>query len=218
MDTTRRDFLKNTALVATAATLSGTLGAATEADAVLVSAAVLPTTWRGEMPFRQLGNTGEQVSLIGLGGFHIGKQKLESESIRLIQAAIAGGITFMDNCWDYNDGTSEVRMGKALQGRRDQVFLMSKIDGRTKAAAARQIDESLLRLNTDRIDLMQHHEIIRLEDPDRIFASGGAHEALLDAKKAGKIRHIGFTGHKDPFVHLRMLEIARQNGVRFDGV
>ena len=114
------------------------------------------------------------MSLGGLGGFHIGKQAQEAESLRIIHAAVAGGITFMDNCWDYNDGVSEVRMGKALKGRRDRVFLMSKIDGRDRKTAARQIDESLLRLDTDRIDLMQFHEIIRLEDPDRIFAPGGA--------------------------------------------
>jgi aryl-alcohol dehydrogenase-like predicted oxidoreductase len=125
----------------------------------------------------------------------------------------------MDNCWDYHNGGSEIRMGKALQnGYREKVFLMSKIDGRTKKAAAQQIDESLKRLQTDRIDLMQHHEIIRMEDPDRIFAVGGAQEAMLEAQKAGKIRYIGFTGHKDPVVHLRMLEIAAQNNFRFDAV
>ena len=170
------------------------------------------------MIYRTLGSTGEEISLVGLGGFHIGKQKLESESLKIIRAAIDGGVTFMDNCWDYNDGVSEVRMGKALKGRRDDVFLMSKIDGRDQTSAARQIDESLLRLDTDRIDLMQFHEIIRLEDPDRIFAKGGAVEAMLAAQKAGKIRYIGFTGHKDPFVHRRMLEIAAQNGLRFDAV
>ena len=139
--------------------------------------------------------------------------------IKIIRSAIDAGINFMDNCWDYHDGGSEVRMGKALRdGYRDKVFLMTKIDGRTKAAAARQIDESLKRLQTDRIDLMQHHEIIRMEDPDRVFAEGGAHEAMLEAKKAGKIRYIGFTGHKDPVVHLRMLEIAAQHQFHFDAV
>src|ERR1043165_4441843 len=108
----------------------------------------------------------------------------------------------MDNCWDYYDGGSEERMGKALRdGYRNKVFLMTKIDGRTKQLAAKQIDESLKRLQTDRIDLLQHHEVIRLEDPDRIFSEGGANEALIEAQKAGKIRFIGFTGHKDPFVH-----------------
>jgi predicted aldo/keto reductase-like oxidoreductase len=172
-----------------------------------------------EMPQRALGRTGEKVSAIGLGGYHIGKQADEAESITIIRRAIDGGITFMDNCWDYNGGSSEVRMGKALRdGYRQKVFLMTKIDGRTKEAAARQIDESLRRLQTDRIDLMQLHEVIRLEDPDRIFARGGAIETMLQAREAGKIRYIGFTGHKDPFVHLRMLEVAAAHKFRFDTV
>ncbi len=137
----------------------------------------------------------------------------------MIRSAIDRGITFMDNCWDYNDGVSEVRMGKALQdGYRNKVFLMTKIDGRTKASAAQQIDESLQRLQTDHVDLMQFHEVIRLEDPDRIFAEGGAMEAMLEAKKAGKVRYIGFTGHKDPYVHLRMLDHARKHDFHFDTV
>jgi predicted aldo/keto reductase-like oxidoreductase len=172
-----------------------------------------------EMIYRTLGKTGERVSAIGLGGFHIGKQKEEADSIRLIRAAIDRGITFMDNCWDYNEGASEIRMGKALKdGYRGKVFLMSKIDGRDKNTAAKQIDESLLRLQTDRIDLMQFHEVIRLEDPDRIFAEGGAFDAMIEAKKAGKVRYIGFTGHKDPFVHLRMLDAATERNFVFDAV
>ncbi len=221
MNTTRREFLKTTSLAA-AATATGTISSAIPAGATPVLAIPIyptpPTTRRGDMLFRQLGSTGEEVSLIGLGGYHIGKQKAEAESLRIMREAIDAGITFMDNCWDYHKGVSEIRMGKALKGRRDKVFLMSKIDGRTRAAAARQIDESLRRLQTDRIDLMQHHEIIRMEDPDRIFASGGAHEALVAAQKAGKIRFLGFTGHKDPLVHNRMLDIAAQKGVRFDAV
>ena len=174
---------------------------------------------RGDMRYRQLGRTGEEVSLIGVGGFHIGVQKDEAESIKIIRSAIDAGVTFMDNSWDYHDGASEERMGKALRdGYRKKVFLMTKIDGRTKEAAAKQIDESMKRLQTDVIDLLQHHEIIRMEDPDRIFAEGGAMEAFLDAKKAGKIRYIGFTGHKDPLVHLRMLEIAAKHHFHFDTV
>lgn len=173
----------------------------------------------GEMLYRQLGRTGEKVSVIGLGGHHIGRPEDEQFAIKLIRTAIDRGINFMDNSWDYHDGVSELRMGKALQdGYRDRVFLMTKIDGRTKKSAAEQIDQSLLRLQTDRIDLLQHHEIIRLEDPDRIFAPGGSMEAVLEAQKAGKVRYIGFTGHKDPSVHLRMLEIADQNNFRFDAV
>ncbi len=176
-------------------------------------------TVRGEMRYRPLGHTGEEVSVIGLGGHHIGRQKEEKESIGIIRAAIDAGITFMDNCWDYHDGGSEVRMGKALRdGYRKKVFLMTKIDGRTRKAAAEQIDQCLRRLQTDVIDLLQYHEVIRLEDADRIFAEGGAQEAMLGAKKAGKVRFIGFTGHKDPLVHLRMLEVSKENGFRFDAV
>ena len=176
-------------------------------------------TVRGEMRYRLLGRTGEEVSLIGLGGHHIGRQKAEKDSIQIIRAAIDAGINFMDNSWDYHEGGSEIRMGKALKdGYRKKVFLMTKIDGRTRKEAARQIDQSLERLQTDVIDLLQHHEVIRLEDPDRIFAEGGAQEAVLQAKKAGKIRFIGFTGHKDPLVHMRMLEVAAQHKFRFDTV
>jgi predicted aldo/keto reductase-like oxidoreductase len=176
-------------------------------------------TVRGEMIYRELGRTGENVSAIGLGGHHIGRQKEEKESIEIIRAAIDAGITFMDNCWDYHDGGSEIRMGKALQdGYRKKVFLMTKIDGRTRQAAAEQLDQSLQRLRTDVIDLLQFHEVIRLEDPDRIFAENGALKAVEAARKWGKIRFIGFTGHKDPLVHLRMLEVAAEHGFRFDAV
>ena len=172
-----------------------------------------------DIPYRTLGKTGQKVSCIGLGGSHIGKQKDENESIKIIRSAVDRGINFLDNCWDYNDGQSEVRMGKALRdGYREKVFLMTKIDGRTKEAAAKQIDESLQRLQTDHLDLLQFHENIRLEDPDRFFAPGGTREAFDEAKKAGKTRYIGFTGHKDPVVHLRMLEMARQNNYHFDTI
>jgi aryl-alcohol dehydrogenase-like predicted oxidoreductase len=169
------------------------------------------------MLYRELGTTGEQVSVIGLGGYHIGKQADPEESIRLIRAAIDRGITFLDNCWDYNDGLSEVRMGQALRdGYRSKAFLMTKMDGRTKDSYNKQLEQSLGRLQTDMIDLVQFHEVIRLEDPDRIFAPGGAIEAAVAARQAGKIRYIGFTGHKDPFVHLRMLETAEKHGFHFD--
>jgi len=178
--------------------------------------------WSAEekgVPYRLLGRTGEKVSAIGLGGFHIGLSPDDQEGIRLIRSAIDHGINFMDNSWDYHDGGSELRMGKALRdGYRDKVFLMTKIDGRTKSVAADQIDESLKRLQTDHIDLLQLHEVIRLEDPDRAFAANGAIEAMQEARQAGKIRYIGFTGHKDPSVHLRMLETARKHQFRFDTV
>lgn len=177
-----------------------------------------PGTRSGDMLYRTLGRTGERVSVIGMGGFHIAQHGLtEEESIRLVRAAIDRGITFMDNSWDYNEGQSELRMGKALRdGYRQKVFLMTKIDGRTKELAAKQIETSLQRLQTDHIDLIQHHEVIRFDDPDRIFAEGGANEAMLEAKKAGKIRYIGFTGHKDPQIHLYMLKVAADHGFHFD--
>jgi predicted aldo/keto reductase-like oxidoreductase len=169
------------------------------------------------MIYRKLGSTGERVSAIGLGGYHIGVPKEENESIRIIRSAVDRGIDFLDNSWDYHNGASEIRMGKALKdGYRQRVFLMTKYNGRTREAAARQIDESLKRLQTDVIDLIQFHENIRLEDPDRYFAADGAHEAVMAAKQAGKVRYIGFTGHKDPIVHLRMLDIAAQHGFHFD--
>src|SRR5882724_335907 len=140
------------------------------AIATTVVAGVGQSSWavetKGGMPYRTLGRTGEKVSLVGLGGYHLGKQADEQESLRIIRTAIDNGINFMDNCWDYNDGASEVRMGKALRdGYRQQVFLMTKIDGRDRKTAAEQLDESLRWLQTDRIDLLQFHEAIRLSDP-----------------------------------------------------
>jgi aryl-alcohol dehydrogenase-like predicted oxidoreductase len=172
------------------------------------------------MPTRLLGRTGVEVSLVGLGGWHLGFDYIDEElSTRIIRTAIDNGINFMDNCWDYNNGASEERMGKALKdGYRERVFLMTKIDGRTKKDAAKQLDESLKRFDVDYIDLVQHHEILRYEDPHRIFDEDGANAALVEARDAGKIRFIGFTGHKDPRIHLYMLEVAKQNGFRFDTV
>ena len=201
---TRREFLKAT--VITSAALSA--GSMTWADEAV-----------GDMPYRRLGRTGEKVSAIGLGGFHIGQPKEEAEGVRIIRTAIDSGINFMDNSWDYHNGGSELRMGKALRdGYRAKVFLMTKVDGRTRKSCAEQIDESLKRLQTDHVDLMQFHEIIRMEDPDRIFGEGGAMEAMQDAKKAGKVRYVGFTGHKDPLIHLRMLEVAAAHQFHFDAV
>ena len=201
----RRDALKAVAAIALT-------GAAREAAAGQASA---PKS--GEMVYRVLGRSGEKVSAIGLGGHHIGRPRDAAEGIRIIRSAIDRGITFLDNCWDYHDGESERRMGGALRdGYRKRVFLMTKFDGRTKELATKQLDESLRRLETDTIDLMQYHENISMEDPDRFFAPGGPVEALLEAKKAGKIRYIGFTGHKDPAVHLRMLDVAAAHGFHFD--
>jgi aryl-alcohol dehydrogenase-like predicted oxidoreductase len=173
-----------------------------------------------DMIYRTLGGTGERVSAIGVGGWHLGLPDVSEElAIRIVRSAIDRGINFLDNCWDYNDGKSEVRMGKALKdGYRDQAFVMTKIDGRSKKEAARQLDESLARLQLDCLDLVQHHEILRYEDPHRIFDEEGANAALVEARQAGKLRYIGFTGHKDPRIHLYMLEVAAEHGFKFDAV
>ncbi len=177
------------------------------------------TASRSGIPYRTLGSTGEEVSIVGLGGAHIGMQRDENDSIRIIRTAIDNGINFMDNSWDYNGGASEIRMGKALRdGYRSKVFLMTKIDGQTSKTATEQLNESLQRLQTDTIDLLQFHEVIRMSDPERIFGPGGAMEAVLEAKKAGKVRYIGFTGHKSPDIHLKMLQTALDNHFIFDAV
>jgi len=171
------------------------------------------------IPYRRLGRSGERVSVIGLGGWHLGIQSAEQESVRIIRTALDSGINFLDNCWDYNNGDSEIRMGQALRdGYRHKAFLMTKIDGQTKQTAAAQIDESLRRLQTEHIDLLQFHEVIRMTDPQRIFAPAGGMEAVLEAKRAGKVRYIGFTGHKNPAMHLNMLETAATHQFDFDAV
>jgi aryl-alcohol dehydrogenase-like predicted oxidoreductase len=172
------------------------------------------------IPYRILGRTGERVSAIGLGGWHLGFETVDEQlAVRIIRTAIDRGINFLDNSWDYYEGTSEIRMGRALRdGYRDRAFLMTKVDGRSKKEAARQLDESLRRLGVDTIDLVQHHEVIRFEDPHRIFDDEGANAALVEARKAGKIRYIGFTGHKDPQIHLHTLAVAREHGFTFDTV
>jgi predicted aldo/keto reductase-like oxidoreductase len=170
------------------------------------------------MQYRTLGHTGEKVSIVGIGGYHLGAPD-EDEAIRIVRTALDNGVNFLDNCWDYNNGVSEIRMGKALRdGYRKKAFLMTKVDGRTKQAAAQQIDESLKRLQTDVIDLLQFHEIIRMEDPDRLWAAGGGMEAAFDAKKSGKIRYIGFTGHKSPEIHLKMLHTCLAHNFTPDSV
>ena len=173
-----------------------------------------------QMIYRTLGDTGERVSAIGVGGWHLALKHVDEKlALRIVREALDRGINFLDNCWDYNEGASEKRMGKALRdGYRDQAFVMTKIDGRSKKEAAKQLDESLERLDIDCLDLVQHHEILRFEDPHRIFHEDGANAALVEARAAGKLRYIGFTGHKDPRIHLYMLEVARQNGFKFDAV
>jgi predicted aldo/keto reductase-like oxidoreductase len=204
----RRDFLTSLAGATATRWIPMTTATTTQAD-----------LHRGEMPYRTLGQTGEKVSCIGLGGFHLGQSRLEeNDAVKLFQEAIERGINFSDNSWDYNQGESERRVGKALKGRRDKVFVMTKFDGRTKGSALKQLDQSLQRLQVDHVDLWQFHENIRLEDPDRFFADGGAHEAMTEAKQSGKVRYFGFTGHKDPSVHLRMLQLADKNNFKFDTV
>jgi predicted aldo/keto reductase-like oxidoreductase len=210
----RRAFL-STALGATA--LAGAALAADNDESVTRP----KETRKGDMLYRSFGTTGETVSVLGVGGSNIGLAESDQVATQIVRTAIDRGVNFMDNAWDYNmgNGRAEMRMGKALRdGYRQKVFLMTKTDGRTKESTAQQLDESLKRLQTDHVDLLQFHETIRMEDPDRFFAPGGALEAFLNAKKAGKIRFIGFTGHKDPAVHLRMLSLAREHRFHFDAV
>jgi len=229
----RRDFIQTAALGGGVAAAAGVAQAAPSpapltslpgntvadpADLLFVSD---PGERRGDMLYRRFGRSEERISAIGMGGFHLGKSALtDDEATRLIHEGVDRGITFMDNCWDYNEGRSELRMGVALEqgGYRNKVFLMSKMDGRIKKEAIDQIDTSLKRLRTDHIDLVQHHEILRFDDPDRVFAEDGAMEGFLEAKKAGKLRYIGFTGHKDPRIHLQMLAVATERGFQFDSV
>ena len=198
----RRDFLKGAVAAGVVAKFGNFAQAANASD----------------IPTRTLGHTGQEVSMLGLGGYHIGDPS-EAEAIKIVRTAADNGITFMDNCWDYHDGDSEVRMGKALRdGYRQKVFLMTKIDGRDARTAAQQIDQSLQRLETDHLDLLQFHEVIRMNDPERIFAPGGGMEAAVKAREAGKLRFIGFTGHKSPQIHKHMLEVADQHKFKFDTV
>jgi len=198
----RREFLKSAAAATVVTSLSDTVALGVDS-----------------LPYRTLGRSGEKVSIVGLGGYHIGHPEDEQLSIRLVRTALDNGVNFLDNCWDYNGGQSEIRMGKALRdGYRQKAFLMTKIDGQTKQAATQQLEESLRRLQTDHVDLLQFHEVIRETDPARIMGAGGGMEAVLEAKKQGKVRYIGFTGHKSPDIHLKMLETAFAHQFTFDAV
>ena len=219
----RRGFIRTVAAVAAAGTLPPEAYAAPDervrpkAGSVTASIPQHP-----DMKYRALGTTGEAVSLVGMGGFHLAKPggMDDGEAIRVVHAGLDAGINFCDNCWDYNGGESELRLGRALAqgGYRDKIFLMTKIDGRTAEAAAGQIETSLRRLQTDHLDLLQFHEIIRPDDPARVFAPGGALEAVLRARAQGKLRYIGFTGHKSPAIHAGMFETADRHGFHFDTV
>jgi uncharacterized protein len=189
--TTRREFIKQTAVVLCAASIA--------------PHEVWASTSEG-VPKRILGRTGEKVSILGLGGHHLGQIKEDKESIRLIREGIDMGVTFIDNAWDYHKGRSEELVGKALRdGYRSKAFLMTKHHGRDKKMAMEHLEESLKRLQTDVIDLWQFHEIIYEGEPKKIFSQGGGIEAAFEAKKSGKVRYVGFTGHKDPKLFLEML-------------
>jgi len=206
---TRRDFVKGASVFSASALTPRSLGS-------LAGGAAPQFSGSGQVPKRPLGKTGVQVSVLGVGGYHLGSTKDQREATELVSRALDAGINFFDNCWDYHNGMSEERMGVALKGKRDQAFLMTKActHGRGKGVAMRQLEESLNRLQTDHLDLWQIHEVVYFNDPDLIFAPGGAAEALETAKKQGKVRFVGFTGHKDPSIHLRMLS----HGFPFDTV
>jgi aryl-alcohol dehydrogenase-like predicted oxidoreductase len=203
---TRRNFLRNTAVAGVASLVPAV-------HAVRGEARMLGQTTPGaastneQIPKRPMGKTGLQVSIIGMGGYHLGSTKNQAETTEIVARALDAGINFFDNCWEYHDGLSEERVGTALQGKRDQVILMTKVctHGRKKDVALQMLDESLRRLRTDHLDVWQIHEVIYENDPDLIFAPNGAAEALLAAKQQGKVRFVGFTGHKDPSIHLKML-------------
>jgi aryl-alcohol dehydrogenase-like predicted oxidoreductase len=220
---TRRDFVKGAAAFTASAVANARMAIARDANrprpggaAAEPGAGASAQTATGEIPRRPLGKTGLQVSCIGVGGYHLGSTKDQSEANELVARAIDAGVNFFDNCWDYHDGLSEERMGTALRGKRDQVVLMTKVctHGRGKDVAMQMLEQSLRRLQTDHLDVWQIHEVIYYNDPDLIFAPGGAAEALLAAKQQGKVRFVGFTGHKDPAIHLRMLA----QGFPFDTV
>ena len=221
----RRDFIKATAAGVAAASMTQPAYAQVETSQGGTVRATGPVTSQiaehPDMKYRALGRTGERVSLVGMGGYHLAKPggPTNDEAIRIVHAGLEAGINFCDNCWDYNGGESEVRLGRALaRGWRSRTFLMTKIDGRTARAAMHQIETSLTRLKTDHVDLLQFHEIIRMDDPERVFAQGGALEAVLRAREQGKLRYIGFTGHKSPAIHKHMFEVADQHDFHFDTV
>jgi predicted aldo/keto reductase-like oxidoreductase len=198
----RRDFIRSAAAAALVASLGEGVSFAMESHGI---------------PYRMLGKTGAKVSLLGIGGAHLSFGPSEAEAIEIVRTAMDHGVNFLDNSWDYSDGQTEIRMGKALRdGYRARAFLMTKIDGRSAKVAAAQLDQSLQRLGTDHLDLIQIHDISRMEDAERIFEPDGSIHALVRAKEAGKVRHIGFTGHKSPDIHLHVLEVADRHGFAFD--
>jgi uncharacterized protein len=216
----RRSFLKGAAAAAVAGLTVRDLGAQASLDGAAAHTPLPAVTTVNGIGRRKLGRADVEVSIIGIGGFHIGQAHVsEADGIAIVRRALDEGINFLDNCWDYNNGVSEERMGKALQdGYRQKAFLMTKIDGRTGVSARQQLEQSLVRLKTDHIDLMQIHEVIRMGDPEQAFESGKVVEVLTKARQEGKIRFIGFTGHKSPEIHLHMIETADKQGFTFDSV
>src|SRR5262245_60692883 len=208
---TRRTFLQAAATLAAGGALLGDGHAAPSP---------LSNTGPDRIPHKPFGKTGLTVSIIGIGGFNLGQAPSYGEAEQIVHEAVDAGVTFFDNAWEYNAHRSEDWMGRALVGRRDRVFLMTKVctHGRGKDVAMKQLEESLQRLKTDHLDLWQIHEVVYWNDPDLIFAKGGAAEALVEAKRQGKTRFIGFTGHKHPDIHLQVLRLADQHGLRFDAV
>jgi uncharacterized protein len=220
----RRNFLKQAAATAALASIKHAAGKEIVSGYELQGAAAhvpapVVNTVNG-IGRRRLGKSDTEVSIVGIGGYHLGLSKVqEQDAIAVIRRALDEGVNFLDNCWDYNAGVSEERMGKALQdGYRQKAFLMTKIDGRTGAEARKQIEESLRRLKTDHVDLLQIHEVIRLTDPEQAFQPGNVIEVLQQARNEGKIRFIGFTGHKSPEMHMHMIETAVLHGFQFDTV
>jgi aryl-alcohol dehydrogenase-like predicted oxidoreductase len=198
----RRDFLQTAGVVGAGLALSESVLRAKAPPQLELS-----DTGPDKIPRKPFGRTAEKVSVIGLGGYSLADAPSLQEAIAVVHEAIDAGVNFFDNAWEYHDGKSEEWMGQALKGRRDKVFLMTKVctHGRDKQVAMRQLDESLKRLQTDHLDLWQVHECVYDNDPERHFAKGGVIEALDEAKKAGKVRYVGFTGHKNPSIHLKML-------------
>jgi len=220
----RRSFLKHAATAAALAGIKSASGQEVNPGSALSGAAAqtpapIVSSVNG-IGRRRLGKSDAELSIIGVGGYHLGLAHVqEQDAIAIIRRALDEGINFLDNCWDYNAGVSEERMGKALQdGYRKKAFLMTKIDGRTGVEARKQIEQSLTRLKTDHVDLLQIHEVIRLTDPEQAFQAGNVIDVLQQARREGKIRFIGFTGHKSPEMHIHMIETAAQHGFHFDTV
>jgi predicted aldo/keto reductase-like oxidoreductase len=199
----RRAFLQSAGAIGAGVALSGPLAAADTSRPELE----LTNTGRDQIPRKAFGRTAERLSVIGLGGYSLGSAPSLKEAIAIVHEAVDAGVNFFDNAWEYHKGKSEEWLGKGLAGRRDKVFLMTKVctHGRDKKVALQQLEESLKRLQTDHLDLWQIHECVYDNDPERHFAKGGVVEALDEAKKAGKVRYVGFTGHKLPAIHLKML-------------